>query len=79
MKRRFSLADAWFYVAEFALRALKDENEKCIRMGITVLNSIWRATCKPSVLCSQMRFTAPLSRRRETKFAIIKPTIDLLK
>ena len=58
---------------------LKEGNvKKCIKMGITVLKIV---ICggKLSVYDRKLRFTAPLTRRRKTKFPTIKPTIHLHK
>ena len=58
---------------------LKDKSvEKCIGKGLTLLQIVfWEG--KSSVYGRKLRFTAPPTGRRKTKFATIKPTIYLSK
>ena len=52
--------------------------QKCIRMGIAIFKIfIWGGI--ESDIRSEITFTAPLARRRKTKFPTVYPTIYLPK
>ena len=52
---------------------------KCIRMGITIFNNFILGGISSDICVRKSRFTAPLARRRKTKFPTLYPTIYLPK
>ena len=52
--------------------------QKCIRMGITIFKISFREVYR-RIYVRKSRFTAPLARRRKTKFPTVYPTIYLPK